>query len=161
MTQISNQAESAREGARHQDGKFGPQVRTDNDGVDLPTYDRPDPENERDLTGRRDALTTPIDPAYTNVTELGIFAGEDVEDDGLLHVGPLTFRDHPDGGVCPTLDEPRVILRDRVRRAAQILGAPIAGHATDDITLLLVKDIPRDRRLTEEDAAELIDLLDW
>ena len=35
MAHISNQAEAAREGARHQDGKFGTQARNDNDDVDL------------------------------------------------------------------------------------------------------------------------------
>ena len=35
MAQISTQAATAREGARHQDGKFGTQVRGDNDMVPL------------------------------------------------------------------------------------------------------------------------------
>ena len=47
MTTISTQAAAAREGARHQNGKFGPQVRGDNDGVDLsPTKD---PMDRRDI----------------------------------------------------------------------------------------------------------------
>ena len=52
MTTISTQAESAREGARHQDGKFGAQVRADND-IDLGGQNTSDPYGiGRDLTER-------------------------------------------------------------------------------------------------------------